>query len=65
MNWWLLFAVFLYLVTAVLIIAEVFVPSGGIISICALGSLIGGLAIFYNYSMTAGWVGLGIAVVMH
>lgn len=64
MDWWLLFGVFLYFATAALIIAEVFVPSGGIISICAMVSLIGGLAIFFKHSMMMGWIGLAIAVVM-
>lgn len=64
MDWWLAFAVFLYLACAALIIAEVFVPSGGLISICALVCLIGGVAIFFNRSTTAGWVGLVVAVVM-
>ena len=64
MGWWLIFAVFLYLACAVLIIAEVFVPSGGIISFCALACLIGGTVIFFQHSSTVGWVGIGIAVVM-
>ena len=64
MFWWLLLAVFLFLACAALIIAEVFVPSGGIISICALGCLIGGIAIFFHYSITAGWIGIATAVVM-
>lgn len=64
MNWWLVFAVFLYFVSAALILAEVFVPSGGLISVCALGCLIGGLVIFFNYSIVAGWLGVIIAVVM-
>jgi membrane-bound serine protease (ClpP class) len=64
MIWWLVFAVFLYFACAALIIAEVFVPSGGIISLCALGCLIGGAAIFFHYSSTAGWIGVGIALVM-
>ena len=64
MDWWLLFAVFLYLACAALIIAEVFVPSGGLISICALACLIGGLMIFFHHSGTAGWVGVVVAVVM-
>ena len=64
MIWWLLFAVFLYLACAVLIVAEVFVPSGGLISICSLACLIGGLAIFFKHSPTAGWVGVIVAVVM-
>jgi len=64
MDWWLVFAVFLYFACAALIIAEVFVPSGGLISICALGCLIGGVAIFFRHSATAGLVGIITAIVM-
>jgi len=64
MIWWLVFAVFLYLACAVLIIAEVFVPSGGLISVCALACLAGGIAIFFHHSLIAGWIGVGIAVIM-
>lgn len=64
MDWWLVFAVFLYFACAALIIAEVFVPSGGLISICALGCLIGGLVIFFRHSTTTGWAGVIIAVIM-
>ena len=64
MVWWLVFAVFLYFACAALIIAEVFVPSGGIISLFALGCLIGGAAIFFRHSTTAGWIGVGTAVIM-
>ncbi len=64
MDWWLVFAVFLYFASAVLIIAEVFIPSGGLISICSLACLIGGLMIFFHSSTTAGWVGIVVAIVM-
>jgi membrane-bound serine protease (ClpP class) len=64
MGWWLVFAVFLYFACAALIIAEVFVPSGGLISVCALGCLIGGVAIFFRHSMQAGWAGIVIAIIM-
>src|SRR4030065_2866343 len=64
MDWWLIFAVFLYFVCAVLIIAAVFVPSGGLISICAMACLVGGIVIFFQYSVTAGWIGIGIAAIM-
>jgi len=64
MDWWIVFAVFLYLACAVLIVAEVFVPSGGIISICALACLMGGLILFFNQSTTVGIVGIGVAIVM-
>ena len=62
--WWLVFAIFLYFTCAVLIIAEVFVPSGGLISLCALACLVGGAVIFFRHSPTAGWIGIGIAAVM-
>jgi membrane-bound serine protease (ClpP class) len=64
MVWWMIFAVFLYFACAALIVAEVFVPSGGLISICALGCLAGGIAIFFHHSLIAGWIGVGIAAIM-
>ena len=64
MDWWLAFAVFLYVACAALIVAEVFVPSGGIISVCAFACLIGGILIFFRHSTTTGWVGIVIAIVM-
>ncbi|MFC1738092.1 NfeD family protein [Planctomycetota bacterium] len=64
MDWLLVFAVFLYFACAFLLLAEVFVPSGGIISICALCCLIGGLMIFFHRNSTAGWVGIVVAIVM-
>ncbi len=64
MDWWLVFAIFLYFACAALIVAEVFVPSGGLISICARVCLIGGVVIFFRHSVTAGWVGVVIALIM-
>ena len=64
MVWWMIFAVFLYFACAALIVAEVFVPSGGLISICALACMGGGIAIFFHHSLIAGWVGVGIAAIM-
>ena len=64
MGWWLIFAVFLYFACAVLIVAEVFVPSGGLVSICALACLVGGIVIFFQYSVVVGWIGIGIAAIM-
>lgn len=64
MGWWLIFAVFLYFACAVLVVAEVFIPSGGLISVFAVACLVGGIAIFFHYSVIAGWIGLGIAPVM-
>ncbi|HPC95515.1 MAG TPA: NfeD family protein [Sedimentisphaerales bacterium] len=64
MGGWLLFAIFLYVACAALIVAEVFIPSGGLLSICALACVVGGVAIFFRISSTAGWLGIVVAVVM-
>jgi membrane-bound serine protease (ClpP class) len=64
MDLWLALAVFLYFVCAALIITEVFIPSGGLISICALACLVGGLVIFFRHSTAVGWAGVIVAVIM-
>jgi len=64
MHWWLVFAIFLYFACAALIVAEVFVPSGGLLSACAFACVVGGLLIFFRYSTTTGWAGVVIAVIM-
>lgn len=64
MDSMIILAVFLYFICAVLLITEVFVPSGGLISILALACLIGGLTIFFNRSTMAGWIGIIVALVM-
>jgi membrane-bound ClpP family serine protease len=64
MDWWIVFAVLLYLVSAALIVAEVFIPSGGIISIFAFISMVGGVAIFFQYSTFIGVMGIIIALIM-
>jgi len=64
MDWWLIFAVFLFFACAFLILAEVFVPSGGLISVCAFACLAGGIAIFFQHSTTVGWIGVAISIIM-
>ena len=64
MFWWIVLAIFLFLLCAVLLVAEVFVPSFGLITLCALASLIGGIIIFFKLSPAAGWSGIIVAVVM-
>jgi membrane-bound serine protease (ClpP class) len=64
MFWWIILAIFLFLLCAVLLVAEVFVPSFGLITLCALASLIGGIIIFFRLSPAAGWTGIIVAVVM-
>ena len=64
MDWWLFFAVFLYFASAALLIAEVFVPSGGLITLCSLACLAGGVLIFFKNSTMAGGIGVAVAAVM-
>ena len=64
MDWWLLFAVFLYVVCAILIVAEVFIPSAGLLSLCATGCLVGAVAIFFRHSAAAGWIGVVVGIIM-
>lgn len=64
MDWWLLFAVFLYAVCAALLVAEVFIPSFGLLSLCSAACLIGGLMIFFRHSTTTGWIGVVVATAM-
>lgn len=59
-----MFAAFLYVACAALIVAEVFLPSGGILSVCALACLAGGVTICFRTSMVAGWAGVVVAAVM-
>ena len=61
---WILFAAFLYFACAVLLIVEVFVPSGGIISVCALACLAGGLYLFYQQGTMECVAGIIVAVIM-
>ena len=39
-------------------------PSGGLISVCAFMCLAGGILIFFQHSVVAGWIGVAIAAVM-
>jgi membrane-bound ClpP family serine protease len=64
MGWWLALAVGLYLLFVVLIIAEVFVPSGGLITVCAAACLIGGTYIFFKHSTAAGIAGVIFGVIV-
>ena len=61
---WLAFAIFLFIMCAILLVIEIFVPSFGFITICAIACLIAGGAIFFEYGILSGWIGVGIAVVL-
>ena len=64
MTWWLLLVLFLFVACAALIVAEVFLPSGGILSVCALACVAGGVVVCFRYSALAGWLSIVAAVVM-
>ncbi|HSV98933.1 MAG TPA: NfeD family protein [Sedimentisphaerales bacterium] len=64
MDWWLLFGVFLYAVCAALLVAEVFIPSFGLLSLCSAACLVGGVTIFFRHSPLAGLIGVVVAVAM-
>lgn len=64
MDWWLLFAIFLYVICAVLIAAEVFIPSGGLLGLGAVVCLLTGVVIFFRHSALAGWIGVVVALIM-
>ena len=61
---WLIFAIFLFVACAIILVLEIFIPSFGLLSLLAIGALAGGVAIFFNYSPVAGWIGVAIAVVV-
>jgi len=63
-DWWLLFAVFLYVVCAALIVAEVFIPSGGLLGVCATVALVSGVLLFFQHSTATGLIGSVVAVFM-
>lgn len=63
MFWWLALAVCLYLLFVLLLIAEVFVPSGGLLTVCSVACLIGGTYIFFKQSTIAGIAGIILAVI--
>jgi len=64
MIWTLLFAVFLFMACSVLLVAEVFLPSGGLLTVGALACVAGGIAFFFQQNAALGWIGVGVAVVL-
>ena len=64
MIWWLIFAVFLFVTCATLLVIEIFVPSFGLLTVSALICVGSGVALFFGYGPVAGWIGVGIAIVI-
>ncbi len=61
---WILFAVVLLILCAVLLVFEIFIPSLGLLTATALLCLAGGMYIFFQISTTVGWIGVWTAVVL-
>jgi membrane-bound serine protease (ClpP class) len=58
------FAVFLFVMCAMLLVLEIFIPSLGLLTALALLCLAGGIALFFQLGDTAGWVGVWTAAVL-
>ena len=61
---WFFLGLFLIILAAFLLVVEVFLPSFGLLTACAVASLVGGIWVFFRESTAAGWAGVGIAVVV-
>ena len=57
-------AIFLFMLCAALLVVEVFVPSGGLISVAALLCLGGGIGLGFKCGIAVGWIMVGVAVVL-
>ncbi len=58
------FGIFLYVLSAVLMAVEFFVPSLGLLFVSSIGCLIGGGAIFFSFGSTVGWIGVIVAFIV-
>jgi len=61
---WFLLACILYLACAILIVAEVFIPSGGLISVLAVVCVIGGVIACFHINAFVGFLGIIAAMIM-
>jgi membrane-bound serine protease (ClpP class) len=61
---WLILALFLIVLGAVLLVLEIFIPSFGLLTCCAIAAEVGGIWLFFKESITLGWVGVGVAAVI-
>ena len=52
------------MLAAFLLVIEIFVPSFGVLTCCAIASLIGGIWLFFGQGPAVGWAGVGISVVV-
>lgn len=64
MIWWLVLAIGLYVLASILIVAEVFVPSEGLLTVSAVICLMVGGGIFFSYGPRTGVIGIAVAAVL-
>jgi membrane-bound ClpP family serine protease len=68
MDWsmmaWIFFAVFLYVACAFLLVVEIFVPSFGVLTLCAIACLVGGGTIFFRFGEVSGVIGIITAIIL-
>ena len=61
---WLVLGIILIMIGAFLLVLEVFIPSFGLLTCCAVTSIVAGIWLFFKMSPEMGWVGVGIAAVL-
>lgn len=61
---WFLLGLFLIVMAAVLLVVEIFIPSFGLLTVCALVAMAGGIWVFFRESTAIGWAGVCIAAVV-
>ncbi len=59
---WLIFALFLFVACAILLVLEIFVPSFGLLTVFSLACVATGIAICFNLGPITGWFGVAAAV---
>ncbi len=64
MAWTIGLALLLYFACAALLVAEVFVPSGGLLTLMALAFLAIGIFLFFKQSAVVGWTGVIMAALL-
>lgn len=61
---WLLFALFLFVTCAILLVLEIFVPSFGLLTLMSLSCVGAGIMIFFRYGNVTGSIGIAWALVI-
>lgn len=54
----IVFAMFLYMLCAVLMVLEIFIPSFGLLTLLAVGAFAWATVVLFQMGTTAGWIGL-------